>query len=159
MVDVEPYGASDVGGDPFDDDLPSLASSSSGDDDYPHDPDDTDRATQGKKKKKKKKKERGKKGRRPHESKAIATSKIMVNLPEFSGKYLSEFAESFGRGLRMTGQAHASGRVQRGVLVQCRKTKYLEKQVKRIVTKSAESADVLVALERQYPSYETELSI
>ena len=36
---------------------------------------------------------------------------------------------------------------------------YLEKQVKQIVTKSATFADVLVALERQYPSYETDASI
>ena len=32
-------------------------------------------------------------------------------------------------------------------------------QVKQTVTKSATFADVLVALERQYPSYETGLSI
>ena len=43
--------------------------------------------------------------------------------------------------------------------MQCCKTKYLEKQVKQIVTKSATFADVLVALERQYPTYETDLSI
>ena len=36
---------------------------------------------------------------------------------------------------------------------------YLEKQVKQIVTKSATFADVLVALQRQYPTYETDLSI
>ena len=41
----------------------------------------------------------------------------------------------------------------------CCKTKYLEKQVKQTVTKSATFVDVLVALERQYPSFETDLSI
>ena len=45
------------------------------------------------------------------------------------------------------------------VLLQCCKTKYLEKQVKHIVTKSATFADVFVALERQCPTYETDLSI
>ena len=45
------------------------------------------------------------------------------------------------------------------LLLQCCKTKYLEKQVKQIVTNSATPADVLVALERQYPTYETDLSI
>ena len=39
------------------------------------------------------------------------------------------------------------------------KTKYLEKEVKQIVTKSATFADLLVPLERQYSSYETDLSI
>ena len=52
--------------------------------------------------------------------------------------------------LRITGQARASGRVKCDLLLQCCKTKYLEKQVKQIVTKSATVADVLVALERQY---------
>ena len=44
------------------------------------------------------------------------------------------------------------------LLLQCCKTKYLEKQVRQIVTNSATFADVLVALERQYPTYETDLS-
>ena len=82
-----------------------------------------------------------------------------MNLPEFTGKDLSEFAESFGGYQRMTGQTRASGRVKCDLLLQCCKTKYLEKQVKQIVTRSATFADVLVALERQYPTFETDLSI
>ena len=83
----------------------------------------------------------------------------MVNLPEVTGKDLSKLAENFGRFLRMTGQTPASGRVKCDLLLQCCKTKYLEKHVKQIVTKSATFADVLVALERQYPTYDTNLSI
>ena len=49
-------------------------------------------------------------------------------------------------------------RVKCDPLLQCCKTKYLEKRVKQIVTQSATVADVLVALRRQYPSYETDLS-
>ena len=45
------------------------------------------------------------------------------------------------------------------MLLQCCKTKYLEKQVKQIATKSATFAGVFVALERQYPTYETDLPI
>ena len=45
------------------------------------------------------------------------------------------------------------------VLLQCFKTNYLEKEIKQIVTKSPTFADLLVAIERQYPSYETDLSI
>ena len=82
-----------------------------------------------------------------------------MNLPEFTGKDLSEFAENFGRFLRMTGQTRASGRVKCDLLLQCCKTKYLEKQVKQVFTKSATFADVLVALERQYPTYKTDPSI
>ena len=59
----------------------------------------------------------------------------------------------------MTGQARASGPVMCDLLLQCCKTKYLDKQVKEIATKSATFADMLVALERQYPTYETNLSI
>ena len=154
MVDVEPYGSSELGGDPSDDEPPSMTSASPSEDDHPEDPENPS----GKKKKKKRKTKRHE-GRRSPEAKAIGTSKIVVNLPEFTGKDLSEFAENFCRFLRMTGQTRASGRVKCDLLLQCCKTKYLEKQVKQIVTKSATFAEVLVALERQYPNYETDLSI
>ena len=154
MVDVEPYGSSDLGGDPSNDEPPWMTSASPSEDD---DPEDLENPSG--KKKKKKRKTRRPEGRRSQEAKAIATSKIVVNLPEFTGKDLSGFAEVFGRFFRLTGQTHAGGRVKCDLLLQCCKTKYLEKQVRQIVTKSATFADVLVALERQYPTYETDLSI
>ena len=154
MVDVEPYGSSDLGGNPSDNELPSKTSASPSEDDDPEDPENP----RGKKKKKRKKTRRPE-GRRSQEARAIATSKIVVNLPEFTRKDLSEFAENFGRFLRLTGQSNASGRVKCDLLLQRCKTKYLEKQVRQIVTNSATFADVLVALERQYPTYETDLSI
>ena len=154
MVDVEPYGSSDLGRDPTDDEPPSMTSASPLEDDDSEDPENLS----GQRKKKKRKTKRPE-GRRSQEGKAIATSKIVVNLPEFTGKDLSEFAENFGRFLRTTGQTHASGRVKCDLLLQCCKTKYLEKQVKQMVTKSATFADVSVAWERQYPTYETDLSI
>ena len=154
MVDVESYGSSDLGGDPSDDEPPSMTSASPSEDDDPEDPENPSG-----RRKKKKRKTRRPEGRRSQEAKAIATSKIVVNLPEFTGKDLREFAENSGWFLRMTVQTHASGGVKCDLLLQCCKTKYLEKQVKHIVTKSATFADVLVALERQYPTYETDLSI
>ena len=154
MVDVEPYGSSDLSGDPSDDEPPSMTSASPSEDDDPEEPENPSG-----KKKKKKRKTRRPEGCRSQEAKAIATSKILVNLPEFTGMDLSEFAENFGRFLRLTGQTHASGRVKCDLVLQCCKTKYLEKQVRQIVTNSATFADVLVALERQYPTHETDLSI
>ena len=154
MVDVEPYGSSDLGGDPPDNEPQSMTSASPSEGDDPEDPENPSG-----RKEKKKRKTKCPEGRRSQEAKAMATSKIVVNLPEFAGKDLSEFAENFGRFIRMTGQTHASGRVKCDLLLQCCKTKYLEKQVKQIVTKSATFSDVLVALERQYPTYETDLSI
>ena len=151
---MEPYGSSDLGGDPSDDEPPSMTSASFSEDDDPE-----NRENPSGRKKKKKRKTKCPEGRRSQEAKAIATSKIVVNLRQFTGKDLSEFAENFGWFLRMTGQTHASGRVKCDLLLQCCKTKYLEKQVKQIVTKSATFADVLFALERQYPTYETDLSI
>ena len=151
---MEPYGSSDLGEDPSDDEPPSMTSALPSEDDDPEDP-----KNPGGQKKKKKRKTQRPGGRRSQEAKAIANSKIVVNLPEFTGKDLSEFAENFGQFLRLTGQTHASGRVKCDLLLQCCKTKYLEKQVKQMVTKSATFADVLVALERQYPTYETDLSI
>ena len=154
MVDVAPYGSSDLGGDSSEDELQSMTSASPSEDDDPEDPENP-----GGRKKKKKRKIKRPEGRRSQESKAIPTSKTVVNLHEFTGKDLREFAENFGRFLRMTGQTHASGRVRCDLLLQCCKRKYLEKQVKQIVTKFASFADVLVALERQYPTYETDISI
>ena len=154
IVDVEPYGSSDLGGDPSDNEPPSMTSASPSEDDDPEDPENPSGRI-----KKKKRKTRRPEGRRSQEAKAVATSEIVLSLPDFTGKDLSEFAENFGRFLRMTGQTHASGRVKCDLLLQCCKTKYLEKQVKQIVTKSATFADVLVALERQYPTYQTDLSI
>ena len=107
MVDVEPYGSSDLGGDPSDDERPSLTSDSPSEDDDPEDPD----KPSGKKKKKKRKSKRHKR-RRSKEAKAITSSKIVLNMLQFTRKDLSEFAESFGRFLRMTRQAHASGRLK-----------------------------------------------
>ena len=131
-----------------------MTSASPSQDDNPEDPENPSG-----RRKKKKRKTRRPEGRRSQEAKAIATSKIVVNLPEFTGKDLSEFAENLGRFLRMTGQTHASGPVKCDLLLQCCKTKYLEEHVKQIVTKSATFAEVLVALARQYPTYETDLSI
>ena len=99
MVDVEPYGSSDLGGDLSDDEPPSMTSASPSEDDDPEDPEN-----RSGEKKKKKRKTRCPGGRRSQEAKAIATSKIVVNLPGFTGKGLSEFAENFGRFLRLTAQ-------------------------------------------------------
>ena len=154
MAAVEAYGSGDLCGDPSDDEPPSMTSASPSEDDDPEDPENPSG-----RKKKKKRNTRRPEGRRSQEAEATATSKIVMNLPEFTGKDLSEFAENFGRFLRMTGQTHASGQVKCDLLLQCCKTKFLEKQVKHMVTKSANLADVLVALERQYPTYETDLYI
>ena len=154
MVDVELYGCRVLGGDPLDNERPSLSAASPSEDNDPEDPDNA-----SDEKKKKKRKSRRHERRRSKEAKAIVILKIVVNVPEFTRKDLSEFAESFDRFLRMTGQTHASGRVKCDLLLQCCKVKYLEKQVKQIVTTTATFANVLVALERQYSSFETDLSI
>ena len=118
MVDVEPYSSSDLGADPSDEEPPSRMSASPSEDDDPEDPQNLIGRTK-KKKRNSKRHER----RRSKEAKAIATSKIVVNLPEFTGKDLSGFAESFARFLRMTGQTHVSWRVKCELLLQCCKTK------------------------------------
>ena len=125
MVDVKPYGSSDFAGDPSDDEPPCLTSASPGDDDDP-----VDREHPGRRQKQKRRKSKHHGRRRCEEAKVIANSKIVVNLPNFTEKDLRDLAESFGRFLRITGQTHASD-----LLLQCCKTKYLEKQVKPMVTK------------------------
>ena len=154
MLDVEPCGSSHLGGDSSDDEPPCLMSASASEDDDPDDPENPS----GKNKKKKMNNKRHER-RRSEEAKAIATSKIVVNLPEFTGKKLSEFPQNFGPVSEDDRQTHASGWVKCDLLLQCCKTKYPEKQVKQIVTKSATFAEVLVALQMQYPSHETDLFI
>ena len=89
MVDVEPYGSSDLGGDPSDDEPPSMTSGSPSEDD---DPEDSENPS-GQKKKRRRKTKRPD-GCRAQEAKAIATSKLVVNLPEFTEKDLSEFTRT-----------------------------------------------------------------
>ena len=84
VVGVEPYGSSDLGGDPSDDEPPFMTSASPSEDNDPEDPENPSG-----KKKKKKRKTKCHEGRRSQEAKAIATSKIVVNLPEFTGKDLT----------------------------------------------------------------------
>ncbi len=159
MVDVEPYAPEERDGGPPDDGGDSSSSSSTSSSPHSEDP-DGHRDRSRKKKKGKKKKKKGKRcDHHEREAKAVATSKITGNLPEFSGKALSVFAEWFARFLRLTGQTNASGRVKCDLLLQCCKNKYIEKQVKQVVTMSKTFADVLVRLERLYPTYETDLSI
>ena len=86
-------------------------------------------------------------------------SRFSISTTSKGHQKLFLFVENFGPFLRMTGQTRASGQVQCDLLLQCFKTKNLEKEVKQIVTRSVTFADVLVALERQCPSYETDLSI
>ena len=54
MVHVEPYGSSDLGGDPSDDEPPSMTSASPSEDDDPEDPENPS----GREKKKKRKTKR-----------------------------------------------------------------------------------------------------
>ena len=112
MVDVEPYGASDLGRDPSDDEPLFMTCASFSEDDDPQDP----QSPSGKKKKTKRKIKRHERCR-SQEAKAIATSKIVVNLLEFTEKNLSELAENFVPFLRRTGQTRASGRVKCDLLM------------------------------------------
>ena len=75
------------------------------------------------------------------------------------GKDLSDFATEFARFLRLTGQTKAIGRVKCDLLMSCCRTKFLIKQVGQIIHRARSFAKVLIELERQYPSYEMDLSL
>ena len=146
MVGVEPYCSSYLGRDLSDDEPPFLTFASPSEDDDPEDP----KNPSGTKKKKRRRSKRDE-TRRSKEAKAITTSKIVVNQPEFTGKDHSEFAESFGRIWRMTGQTHASGRVKCDRLLQCCKTNCLQKQVKQIVRSLLGSSNFWLPLRGSTP--------
>ena len=78
MTDVEPSSASDLGGDPLEDALPSLWSASLSEDCHPED----HKNTSGRRKRKKRKSQRQER-LRSKEGKAISTLKIVLTLPEF----------------------------------------------------------------------------
>ena len=82
-----------------------------------------------------------------------------MNLFEFKRKDISRFAESFGSFLGMRDQTHANVRLNCELVFQRCMTTYLEKQVKQIVTISGTFGNVLVPLQRQYPSYQTDFSL
>ena len=75
MVDEEPHGSSDLGGDPSVDEPPSMTSALPSEDDDPEDPENPSG-----RKKKKKRKTRRPEGRRSREAKCIATSTIVAEL-------------------------------------------------------------------------------
>ena len=83
-VDVEPYGSSDLGSDPSDDEPPSLTSAGPSEDD---DPEDQKNLSDRKKKIRRKNKRHER--RKSKEAKAIATSTTVANLPELTWKDLS----------------------------------------------------------------------
>ena len=162
MVDVEPYDSSEVGS--------STSTSSSGESSDgggggggpSDDPDDPHHESKGKgkgKKHKKSKRKHKKKAKYAKEARNVAQSKITVSPPEFTGKDLSDFAQEFARFLRLTGQTKASGRVRCDLLMSCCRTKFLTKEVGQIIHRARSFAEVLIELECQYPSYETDLSL
>ena len=107
LLDVEHYGSSNMGGYLSHDEPTSLSSASPSEDDDFEDP----KIPSGKRKKKKGRCRRRER-RRSGEAKAIATSKIVVNLPEFTRKDLNKLTDSFFRFLRMTGRTHAGRMVK-----------------------------------------------
>ena len=76
MVQIEPYYFSELGGDPLDDETPSLSSASPSEDVHGEDPENPIG-----KKKKTKRKSRRQERRHSEAAKAIATSRCVVNLP------------------------------------------------------------------------------
>ena len=58
----------------------------------------------------------------------------------------------------MTCSTQASGKVKCDLLLKCCMMKYLEKQVKHVKRNVATFAEVLVSLQTQYSSYESDLS-
>ena len=71
MVDVKPYGSSDLGGDPSDNEPPSMTSVSPSEDNDPEDPENRSR-----RKKEKKRKTKRPEGRRSQYPKAIPPPKL-----------------------------------------------------------------------------------
>ena len=66
--------------------------------------------------------------------KPIAEADIQLELPEFNQKNLPEWAEEFAEFLLLTGQSHVDVATKCSFLRRSCKKKFLQKQVKQIVT-------------------------
>ena len=89
----------------------------------------------------------------------IAQAKIQLELPEFNPKVLPEWADEFAELLLLTGQSHVDVATECSLLKRSCKKKFLQKQVKQIVTTCFTWAEVLQRLEKTFPVYETDLSV
>ena len=92
-------------------------------------------------------------------TKAIATAKLPIELPEFDSKNLPEWAEEVSEFLLLTGQQHADVRTKCTVIKKSCKNKFLQRQVKTAIRKSSNWGHFLKRLEQMYPVYETGLSV
>ena len=89
----------------------------------------------------------------------IAQANIQLELPEFDPKNLPEWAEEFAEFLLLTGQSHVDVATKCSLLKHSCKKKILQKQVKQIVKTCSTWAKVLQRLEKNFPVYETDLSL
>ena len=92
-------------------------------------------------------------------TKAIATAKLQIELPEFDPKNLPEWAEEFSEFLLLTGQQHGDVRTKCMVIKKSCKKKFLQRQVSTAIRKSSNWGDFPKRLEQMYPVYETDLSV
>ena len=92
-------------------------------------------------------------------TKAIATAKLQIELPEFDTKTLHACAEEFSEVLLLTGQQHADVHTKCTLIQKSCKTKVFQRQVKTALRKSFQCGDFLKRLEQMYPVYEKDLSV
>ena len=89
----------------------------------------------------------------------IAQAIIRLELPEFDPKNLPEWAEEFAQFLLLTCQSHVDVATKCSLLKRSCKKKFLQKQVKQIVKTCSAWAGVVQMLEKEFPVYETDLSV
>ena len=92
-------------------------------------------------------------------TKAIATTNLQIELPQFDPKNLPEWAEEFSEFLLLTGQQHADVRTKCTLIKKSCKKKFLQRQVKTAIRKISNWGDFLKRLEQMYPVYETDMSV
>ena len=91
-------------------------------------------------------------------TKAIATAKLQIKLPEFDLKKLPEWAEEFCDFLLLTGQQHADVQTKCTLIKTSCKKKLLQRRVETAI-QSSNWGDFLKRLEQMYSVYETHLSV
>ena len=103
------------------------------------------------------------KGKKPSKekkpTKAFASAKDQVELPNFTGKNLDKWAEQFASFVRLTGQVNAPVNILLELIDKCCKKSWRKNMVKQILTGCSTFGEVVVALETMYLKFELNLKV
>ena len=92
-------------------------------------------------------------------TKAIATTNLQIELPEFDPNNVPKCAEELSEYLLLASQQHADISMNCKLIKKSCKQQFLQRQVKTAIRKSTKWGNFLKRPEQMYPNYETDFSV